>query len=162
MKLRNKKTGEVVDVESLGHAASLKEEDGYQVTLSWKTEYENLSQCKDYQSLAELNEEWEDYKPKEFWLIVQDGDIFSEDDTITQDYADRLQAIGNHFEAKEEAKKAVEKLKAWKRLKDKGFRFDGWDWKAQSIDYRLDYSAITEEQSEEADKDIALIFGGEE
>lgn len=65
MRLRNKGTGEIVDVESLGHAESLKEKNGYQVTLSWATEYENLSQCKDYHSLAELNEEWEDYKPEE-------------------------------------------------------------------------------------------------
>ena len=65
MKLRNKKTGEIVDVESLGHAESLKEKYGYQVTLSWKTKYENLSQCKSYESLAELNEDWEDYKPTE-------------------------------------------------------------------------------------------------
>lgn len=65
MKLRNKKTGKIADVESLGHAESLKEKYGYQVTLYWKTEYENLSQCKDYDSLAELNEEWEDYEPKE-------------------------------------------------------------------------------------------------
>lgn len=65
MKLRNKKTGEIVDVESLGHAESLKKKNGYQVTLSWATEYENLSQCKDYHSLAELNEEWEDYSPPE-------------------------------------------------------------------------------------------------
>ena len=36
MKLRNKKTGEIVDVESLGHADSLKGKFGYQVTLSWK------------------------------------------------------------------------------------------------------------------------------
>lgn len=64
MKLRNKKTGKIADVESLGHAESLKEKYGYQVTLYWKTEYENLSQCKDYDSLAELNEEWEDYEPK--------------------------------------------------------------------------------------------------
>lgn len=65
MKLRNKKTGEIVDVESLGHAESLKEKYGYQVTLSWKTKYENLSQCKSYESLAELNEDWEDYKSAE-------------------------------------------------------------------------------------------------
>lgn len=62
MKLRNKKTGEIVNVESLGHADSLKEKYGYQVTLSWKTEYDNLSQCKDYNSLAELNADWEDVK----------------------------------------------------------------------------------------------------
>lgn len=66
MKLRNKKTGEIADVESLGHANSMKKENGYQVTLSWAIAgFENLSQCKDYRSLAELNEEWEDYKPVE-------------------------------------------------------------------------------------------------
>jgi hypothetical protein len=73
MKLRNKKTGKIVDVESLGHDDSLKEKFGYQVTLSWKTEYENLSQCKDYTSLAELNEEWEDYTPKE--PLIKDDKI---------------------------------------------------------------------------------------
>lgn len=73
MKLRNKKTGEIVDVESLGHAESLKEKYGYQVTLSWKTKYENLSQCKSYESLAELNEDWEDYKPTE--PLIKDENV---------------------------------------------------------------------------------------
>lgn len=63
MKLRNKKTGEVVDVESLGHAESLKKKNGFQVTLSWPTKYKNLSQCKSYTSLAQINEDWEDYRP---------------------------------------------------------------------------------------------------
>ena len=57
MKLRNKKTGEIVDVESLGHADSLKGKFGYQVTLSWKID-EHLDTCKTYNSLAELNAEW--------------------------------------------------------------------------------------------------------
>lgn len=52
-----------MDVESLGHADVLKEKYGYQVTLSWETEFTNLRQCKDYDSLAELNEDWEDYDP---------------------------------------------------------------------------------------------------
>lgn len=74
MRLRNKKTGEIVDVESLGHAESLKEKYGYQVTLSWKTEYENLSQCKDYDSLAELNEDWEDVPDEP---LITDEEIIS-------------------------------------------------------------------------------------
>lgn len=57
MKLKNKKTGEIVDVESLGHADSLKGKFGYQVTLSWKID-EYLDTCKTYNSLAELNAEW--------------------------------------------------------------------------------------------------------
>lgn len=51
--------------------------------------------------------------------------------------------IGNYFKTKEEADKAVEKLKAWKRLKDKGFRFDG------------DYCIAGVE------KDFDLLFGGD-
>lgn len=149
--LRNKKTGEV------GHLLTSKDIGEYIIINDG---YRTLAK---YDSLAGLNDEWEDCKdPKEFWFIVQDGDIFSDNDTVTEDYAKRLQAIGNYFESIEEAKKALEKLKAWKRLKDKGFRFEGWNWKAQSIDCSLDYTAITGEQSEEADKDIDLLFGGEE
>lgn len=35
--------------------------------------------------------------------------------------------IGNCFQTKEEAKRAVEKLKAWKRLKDSGLKFKDWN-----------------------------------
>lgn len=48
MKLRNKKTGEVVDLSIFG------------IELNIRKENQPI-----YRSLAELNEEWEDYKPKE-------------------------------------------------------------------------------------------------
>lgn len=35
--------------------------------------------------------------------------------------------IGNCFKTEEEAERAVEKLKAWKRLKDSGLKFKGWN-----------------------------------
>lgn len=35
--------------------------------------------------------------------------------------------IGNCFQTKEEAERVVEKLKAWKRLKDSGLKFKGWN-----------------------------------
>lgn len=69
MKLKNKKTGEIKDVESLGHESSLKDKYGLQITLSWDTEYENLSECRTYNSLAGLNEEWEDV-PEEEWRAI--------------------------------------------------------------------------------------------
>lgn len=59
MRLRNKKTGEIKDVESIGHADSLRKDFGYQVTLSWNV-MDHLDTCKTYKTLAELNEEWED------------------------------------------------------------------------------------------------------
>lgn len=78
-----------------------------------------------YYSLEELNEEWEDYEePKVIYYISWDGVVLhSSDKTGWQD----TKQIGNYFETEEEAEKAVEKLKAWKRLKDKGFRFGGWE-----------------------------------
>lgn len=50
MKLRNKKTGEIL--ETGNHAATVWKKNGYGDHYS-------------YNSLAELNEEWEDYKPAE-------------------------------------------------------------------------------------------------
>ena len=53
MKLRNKKTGDAREFESLNLIVRAKEpEDGFE---SWN----------EYHSLAELNEEWEDYTPAE-------------------------------------------------------------------------------------------------
>lgn len=49
-------------------------------------------------------------------------------DQYDADYVDkRREEIGNSFKSEEKAEKVAKKLKAWKRLKDKGFRFDGWN-----------------------------------
>ena len=48
MKLRNKKTGEIVEVSKIG--------------LVWN-KYGMPADIGQYNSLSELNEEWEDYKP---------------------------------------------------------------------------------------------------
>lgn len=109
MKLRNKKTGEIVPASNIAVGIG---KDG-----EW------------YDSLAELNEEWEDYEePKEFFAISpyrKDGYELFPYDNFEHIY-ELAKELGIAFETKEEAEKAVEKLKAWKRLKDKGFRFDGW------------------------------------
>lgn len=57
MKLRNKKTGEVATLDS-EHTASLADFGG---KLLLETQEKEFS----YATLAELNEEWEDYEPKE-------------------------------------------------------------------------------------------------
>lgn len=124
MKLRNKKTGEIVDVESLGHEESLKEKYGHQVTLSWYC-MENLDQCKTYNSLAELNEEWEDYEENEYYWYIDDIGIAS----IAKRHNDKTakrKAIGNYFETEEEAERAVEKLKALTEAKKDGLVIKGY------------------------------------
>lgn len=80
-----------------------------------------------YGSLAELNEEWEDYEEQEVFYIVEQQGIVGSRFRTGEEYEKKFKQIGNYFETKEEAEKAAEKLKAWKRLKDKGFRFCGHD-----------------------------------
>lgn len=138
MKLRNKKTGLIVDFKK-GNLVV----DG------------NMSVR--YNSLADLNADWEDYKePKTFWYMTAWGDVkeYSQD----QFAINQKQAIGNYFETKEEAEKAVEKLKAWKRLKDKGFKFKCWYGGSKDIWFSIPQEIIDKPTA----KDLDLLFGGEE
>lgn len=115
MKLRNKKTGEIKDLQYIVNEAYLEHNE---------------------RSLLRLAEEWEDYKePKEsFWTIGKDGTpieyTFDFDgkfyEECDNEWIDKIKEIGFYFETEEEAEKAVEKLKTWKRLRDNGFRFKGW------------------------------------
>lgn len=157
MKLRNKETGEIGNLKPYG-------EDGR--IWVW---VDNLSSPEyRYDSLAELNAEWEDYEePKEYWYIDWSPKIaayYTKD--FLSDYDARVKEIGNCFETKEEAERAVEKLKAWKRLKDKGFRFilDGETEMPMFV-----YSGAngekcitSAEESKKCREDIKLLFGGED
>ena len=72
-------------------------------------------------------------------------------------FIEKLKEFGNYFGTKEEAEKAVKKLKAWKRLKDKGFRFKCCD------DYHIDYELTGRcVWTDETEADLDLLFGGEE
>ena len=139
MKLRNKKTGEIE---------------------SWD--------IGRYNSLKELCEEWEDYeKPKGYWFIAIDGTVLFHEleldnarNNIIKD--ENLTLIGNYFETREEAEKAVEKLKAVKRLKDNGFRFKGLEKRGRYINFYQGKSYETDKQCQQAMQDLDLLFGGEE
>ena len=78
-------------------------------------------------------------------------------------YDKNRKQIGNYFETEEEAEQAVEKLKAWKRLKDNGISFE-----TKVIDGRWYLGPKVESQPRTSDevhnlfKDIMFIFGGEE
>lgn len=114
MKLRNKETGET----------------GYFCFANWNDPVliimdKNGVQLAKYNSLDELNADWEDYElPKKFWYIEAEGSVYGA--FINEAFASYKKEIGNYFDTIEEAEKAVEKLKAWKRLKDKGFEITGW------------------------------------
>ena len=127
MKLKNKKTGEIVEATDFNIIA-------------------------DYATLAELNEEWEDYEePKS---VIKDIWFNS---TLANGHFVEIDFISD-----EEAERAVEKLKAWKRLRDKGFRFDGYrpDFEGFWVIYPNDTEGtwcLAEDK-----KDLDLLFGCEE
>lgn len=109
-----------------------------------------------YNNLAELCEKWEDYEePKGMkWANV----LGANDGKVIIQYSNE-----------EEAKQAVEKLKAWKRLKGGGFGFmscsyghdkttdDTGGW----IRFRVNH-LYDDRYGCEVEKDLDLLFGGEE
>lgn len=119
-----------------------------------------------YESVKEFTDMWEDYEePKEFYIVENRGIVGSRFRTST-DYEEKFKEIGNYFETEEEAEKAVEKLKAWKRLKDAGFSFTGFEETDRGClgDFTIycytkpDYTR----PYDDVEKDLDLIFGGEE
>lgn len=156
MKLRNKKTGEVVE----------------RVDISIRKVGVVFNNDETYNSLAELNEDWEDYEepkePKKYWFINSGGGIASyyEEDEEAED-TEPCKEIGNYFSSREEAEQAVEKLKAWKRLEDKGFRFDVVPALGHCDDEKFDISIIATMPAkwwynDKVVDDIHYVFGGEE
>jgi hypothetical protein len=164
MKLRNKKTGEI------GYLIVGRGSDHYVVANNeWNS-------CGKYDSLAELNAEWEDYEEPEkyFWIDV-DGYVTSNDtsfkDVAFETFRQNLKSIGNYFVSKEEAEKSVEKLKALKRLKDAKFRIKEYSYRpieaynaseqkynTISADGRIKFSMFCYEDFSD---DLDLLFGGE-
>lgn len=143
MKLRNKETGKIVEVLTDWVEIETLDEDS---NIDYK-----------YTSLAELNEEWEDYdEPKEFYYITVDGYV-TKSNALTKDFADDLISIGNYFETREEAEKAVEKLKAWKRLKEKGLKFHLEKYENNYVAVEANWGILKGDFS-----DVFILFGGEE
>ena len=158
MKLRNKKTGEI------GHFTSTNWNEIALIITD-----DNGVQLARYSSLAGLNKEWEDAseEPKDYYCIDcnEPSGIYK---TRCEDERDEFnKEIGNYFKTKEEAEKAVEKLKAWKRLEDKGFRPKMWEWEYiydDNISGELTIKAHIDDATDsdgKYTKDLDLLFGGE-
>ena len=169
MRLRTKfqdedfELGEVVDASIMyGY------DDKIEVCCTKKMKY------RKYNSIKAFTDHWEDApeEPKEYWFIGYDAQV----ECISEEDSDGIELdkeIGNYFETKEEAEKAVERLRAWKRLKDKGFRFEGikQDYTRlfnQQAPMRSGRKYLQFNKAEDEDwmkenwKDLDLLFGGEE
>ena len=153
MKLRNKRTGEIYDFKITP--------DYDDVMSGWKIENKDFG-VRYYSHLAELNSEWEDVpeEPKEYWIIDtilhEIRSLPYKNNEEDKRYEQWLEERGLKFETKEEAELAVRKLKAWKRLKDKGVRFCGGD------DACISYEADIENWSMQDLQDFDFLFSGED
>lgn len=164
MKLKNKKTGEIGNL--VLNINPNRESYSVLSTENGDTVCGNLV-LADYDSLAELNEEWEDYEePKVLCFINWFGEVSELLGHISDREIEKLKDTGNYFETREEAEKAVGKLKAWKRLKDKGFRFYDYrflcnDGEPHYIEIKASIDDISDPASKYA-RDLRLLFGGKE
>lgn len=155
MKLKNKKTGEIIETDFDLSISIPDDEKLYGC--------DTYTQLKGYTSLAELNEEWEDYEEKG-WYITENGEVRENRSIGIVEEESEYREIGNYFDTREEAEKAVEKLKAWKRLRDKGFRFEYYDYSDRDLHNHIQIKAITNREVEDSmlyKEDLDLLFGGE-
>lgn len=170
MRLKNRRTGEVKEVIVGGYPVSGKTKmwECSEVDTNEETGYKSLGT---YTSLAELNEEWEDYEePKDtnYWCINSLGKIEFHSTVLdeidgTPNNAMIRKIIGNYFDTREEARQAVEKLKAWKRLKDDGITYslDEGDGTPYVIIHSKEEKGPVQKVLRVLE-DLTLLFGGEE
>ena len=149
MKLRNKKTGEIGEPR-------IQYQEIYVDTEN------HITHC--YKTLRGMLEEWCDYEePKDYWIIDtilhEIRSLPYKNNEEDKRYEQWLEELGLKFETEEEAKQAVEKLKAFKRLKDKGLEFEWVDKDIGSIKFAFfnREGKITKEMWQ----DIDLLFGDE-
>lgn len=150
MRLKNKKTGEIKEF----------------VLFDGKNELQGGATLKD------LVKEWEDVpeEPKDFWFIDPEILIACEStDPLLCDKKvaiETMKQIGNYFDSREEAEKAVEKLKALTKLCKKGFEFNSVEMFGRGL-IRIEASipinekTTLQERSNITDS-LYLLFGGEE
>lgn len=67
-------------------------------------------------------------------------------------------SIGNCFKTKTEAEKVIEKLQAFKRLKDIGFEFTGVAAGSRNISFRLDTMLYDPTDFSQIEEDLHLLF----
>ena len=147
MKLKNKKTGEIKEFALF---------DG--------------NELQGGATLESLTKEWEDApeEPKEHWCINEFGTPEMAGRFNRENIYDKSRKlIGNDFETKEEAEKAVEKLKAWKQLKDNcNFRFNGLErdeiGRLLGVKVAFDKAQVTFDTAKRCYEILDLLFGGEE
>lgn len=119
----------------------------------------------EYNSIKDFTDHWEDApkESKEYWTV--DCGMAIKYTWFGLEHDRAAEAVGLKFDTKEECERSIEKMKAWTRLKDKGFRFDGYDVAGRGGDDVICgqvYFKAGNYNKEEIENDLYLLFGGEE
>ena len=117
------KAGEIFYISDMGNL--IRESDNV-AAYSWPTIDKFPNILTDW--FEEINEptRWKPEMDQEYYRLGSDSSVNVDEWCDLSIDRNRLE-IGNCFQTEEEAEKAVEKLKAWKRLKDSGLKFKDWN-----------------------------------
>lgn len=146
MKLKNKKTGEIKELKDI---------------------MSDMIDNHIVPTLIAIETEWEDYEEsEEHWFIRDNNLSVGYSPAFNNAVVKYRKEIGNYFKTKEEAEKAVEKLKAWKLLKDEcNIKFNGIirDDRAMLKGVKLSYDRhnVTFDKGQECMDALHLLFGDE-
>ena len=100
---------------------------GISYTIVHKDQLEkNPNILTDWFEEIEESTRWKPETDQEYYCIGSDGSVMGDDWCGLSIDHNRFD-IGNCFESREEAEKAVERLKSWERLKDAGLKFKDWN-----------------------------------
>lgn len=166
MKLRNKKTGEIIENVKIIKLVEMTTDKIIGINGIF-VDKDGFTEGKVYDSLEDFNKNWEEYEESDdFYYIDRDGGIVKTQKSIVSRNSkmynyEIAKSIGNFFTTKEEAEKAVERLKALKRLKDKGFRFKSWHGNTGEYSAVVVYADV-DNLEEGTREDLDLLCGGEE
>lgn len=161
MKLRNKKTGEIV------YATMMASYGGGELQIRYyPVNNAESTHFKEYRSISELNEEWEDYEEDELLYVISAEHKSGYQCVLKEEYPEICEVakeLGIGFETEKECREFCNKLLAWKRLKDKGLKIHlQKQFRGNGIGYsRTIYTDFTKD-SQEIVKDLDLLFGGED
>lgn len=119
------KAGTECCIEEAGHMVPCR---GISYTIVHKAQLEkNPNILTDWFEEVKEPTRWKPELGHDYYYISGDGHVY-DDSWDDSQFADRGRfEIGNCFQTEEEAERVVEKLKAWKRLKDSGLKFKDWN-----------------------------------
>lgn len=98
-----------------------------------------------------------------YWFLDSNGTVLS-DVWVGNNNDKKCFKIGNLFNSKDEAELAVKKLKAWKRLKDAGFKFTEWSVGSGSDhdgEYEGEFVMFSECDKHISKDDLDVLFSDE-